>query len=280
MALEPGVARDHVNLGVACLHLQNPEEAIAHYRTALELDPSLMDAYEKLGAVLVGLKRPDEAEKVFRAALHAEKDNPTLLRMMGTLLLRKESWVEGAQVYRRLLAAETGTWSDHYSLGLALLRAGQNAEAAAAFDRAVSVAQGSKKACLMIGVLWCEERQYARAIRVFRLGFARNPDDPDLANALAWVWATCPQDDLRNGPDAVRLAEAVNRKLAGRSAQVLDTLAAAYAEAGQFDQAVATAARALQAAQTTGPKSLVKEVQHRLRLYREGKPFREPTRAR
>jgi len=86
--------------------------------------------------------------------------------------------------------------------------------------------------------------------------------------------ATCPDPKVRNGEEAVRLAEGVNRASKGRSPEALGVLAAAYAEAGRFEEAVRTAQRALLMARSSGREGLVRSIKDQLQRYKARKPFR------
>ena len=91
---------------------------------------------------------------------------------------------------------------------------------------------------------------------------------------LAWLLATCPDEKMRDGAAAVELAEkaaAGSRRFGYR--EFLDTLAAAYAEAGRFDNAASSAARAEQIASNDGKTDLADHFAQRRELYRQGKPF-------
>ena len=94
-------------------------------------------------------------------------------------------------------------------------------------------------------------------------------------NNLAWRLATCPQAALRDGARAVELAREADRLAGGKNPDYLDTLAAAYAEAGQFPQAVEAAERALTlAVAQSNPR--MEDIRARLKLYQGGSPFHEP----
>jgi len=93
---------------------------------------------------------------------------------------------------------------------------------------------------------------------------------------LAWILATHPDARLRDSAQALQLATRAFELSPPNDAAALDTLAAAYAEAGRFDDAIKSAQRAAELAQADGPKQLLGDIQARLLLYRAGKPYREP----
>jgi protein O-mannosyl-transferase len=100
--------------------------------------------------------------------------------------------------------------------------------------------------------------------------------DPPLGLAgLAWGMATTNNPELRNGAKAVELAKLANQMTSYQQPEALDTLAAAYAEAGNFSEAISTAQRAIELARASGRSDLAKEIQQRLALYRQGQPYRD-----
>jgi len=97
-----------------------------------------------------------------------------------------------------------------------------------------------------------------------------------LTYNLAWWLATCPEAKYRNGAEAVKYARGLIQRTGGSNPQVLDALAAAQAEAGDFAAAARTAARALAAARADdGMKKLAEAVEKRLELYRGSKPYHQ-----
>jgi Flp pilus assembly protein TadD len=103
-----------------------------------------------------------------------------------------------------------------------------------------------------------------------------DPDSLEALNNLAWLLATSEDANVRNGPEAVKLAERAC-ELTHHETSFLGTLAAAYAEAGRFQDAIATAEKARTQAQNRGETSLEERNQQLLDLYRQGKPYHEST---
>jgi Flp pilus assembly protein TadD len=94
-------------------------------------------------------------------------------------------------------------------------------------------------------------------------------------NNLAWIRATSEDARLRDGPEAVRLAQRACQLAGQRETNALRTLAAAYAEAGRFAEAVQTARQALELARQQNKLSLAESMRAGIRLYEARKPFRE-----
>jgi protein O-mannosyl-transferase len=125
------------------------------------------------------------------------------------------------------------------------------------------------------GVLLVQKHQTRAAIEQWETALALTPNDGNAQSNLAWVFATAPDGSLRNGTRAVELAQRA-LKLAGGINPILHrTLAAAYAEAGRFDDAIATAERGQAFAEREGNRELASEFVAVLALYRQHQPFRD-----
>jgi hypothetical protein len=98
---------------------------------------------------------------------------------------------------------------------------------------------------------------------------------PEILNNLAWRLATSPDSKVRDGTQAVQLAERACEQTHYQKTIFIGTLAAAYAEAGQFDNAMATAQKAIALAQENGEKDLLQKNQELLALYQKHQPYRE-----
>ena len=98
-----------------------------------------------------------------------------------------------------------------------------------------------------------------------------------MLNDTAWLLATSPNVSVRNGVEAVELAQRAVRLSAGREPAVLGTLAAAYAEAGRSSEAVQTARKALGLAVQQNKPRLAESIRTKIRLYESGTPYREPS---
>ncbi len=115
----------------------------------------------------------------------------------------------------------------------------------------------------------------SEAVGHYRESLRVRPNSPGALNNLAWLLATSPNDPLRNGPEAVRLAERACALTHHEIIVYLGTLAAAYAEAGRFPESVAMAEQARDRARAGQQEDLARRNQELLQLYREGKPYRE-----
>jgi tetratricopeptide (TPR) repeat protein len=113
--------------------------------------------------------------------------------------------------------------------------------------------------------------EFDKALAGFDECLRLDPDHAGACNSKAWVLATCPEEKLRDGLEAIRLAKKACTLTQDKVATYVDTLAAAYAEAGEFEEAVTTQTRALELA---APQERA-EFAMRLKLFREKKKYRE-----
>jgi tetratricopeptide (TPR) repeat protein len=206
-------------------------------------------------------------------------------------------------LYRATLQENPGCWMAHYNLGVVLSEQGEADQAIDHYRRAVDLRPDYAKAHYNLGRLLVEHGQLADAIAHCEKAAALNPADADAQNNLgvtlfgigrandaiahyrkaleispenvaalsnlAWLLATSSDPSLRNGSEAVRLAERADSATSrsDKHAAVLRILAAAYAEAGQFAEAKETAQRALEGANVQGNTTLAEALQGELALY-------------
>jgi tetratricopeptide (TPR) repeat protein len=116
--------------------------------------------------------------------------------------------------------------------------------------------------------------QFREAAAILRAAVARDPDQVVLLYNLSWLLATAPDDAVRDGPKAVKLAQRLVERTSAAEPLGLDALAAAYAEIGQFDEAVQTATEAARLAEERAATQLAEQIHARRQLYFAGKPFR------
>jgi Flp pilus assembly protein TadD len=121
------------------------------------------------------------------------------------------------------------------------------------------------------------QHQSSSAISHYRAALAAQPDRCNTLNNLAWLLATDPLPENRDGAEAVRLASRVCELTRRQEPFFLGTLAAAYAEAGRYEEAVVTAQQAHDLAETKGMKELAARNLQLLGLYRARQPYREAT---
>ena len=172
------------------------------------------------------------------------------------------------------MACTSGNFVAHNSLGTVLAERDELGKAIEHYQTALEIWPDYELAQYNMGLALVGSGKVGEAISHFERALAIKPNHAAVLNNLAWIRATQPDPRFRDGPQAVRLAQRAV-ELSPGDANALDTLAAAYAEAGQFADAVRTAREARQAAATAGNQRLAKSLGQRTSLYGEGKPWRD-----
>lgn len=273
--LQPSFAEGHYNLGAALAQLGRTEEAAAAFVRTLALRPNHAEAHNDLGWLLHKAGQHAEAETHLREAI---RYNPKLLRAMnnlGAVLTARGRHDEAIGVCAEVLNRDAGNAEACNTLGIAFGRLGKTEQAARWFGEALKFQPDHGPARSNLLALHMRNAQYAKAASLLRADLARNANQPGALSNLAWLLATCPQAELRDGAEAERLARQADELSAGRSPRALDALAAAQAEQRRFEHAAATARRALEAAKAIGHDKLADAIANRLAVYEAHRPFRQ-----
>lgn len=262
-------------LGVGLSGMGRHDEAAGHFAEALRLTPEYPEARSNLAAALFNLGRNEEALDHCREALRLAPEFPDAHYNMASILSGMGEYEEAVAHYRRFLESRPEHAAAWFGLGVALAGLGRPDEAIPPFEEGLRLDPDFTEGHNRLGAALLAAGRAREAMKHFRETLRRQPEDVYACNALAWVMATSEDPALRDGAEAVRLGEAARRATGGRHAAVLDTLAAAYAEAGRFEEAVATAETAARLFRDKGKEKLASEAEGRMKLYQEGRPFRE-----
>jgi protein O-mannosyl-transferase len=309
LQLEPGNVELLNNLAYALLSIGRGNEAIALFKKAIELRPYFVDAHNNLGNLLLQMGQVDEAIACYRKALEIQPDHAPAHSNLGRALLQKrdlndaisyfasaaqlspnsaeaENELAGALLQggrldearahlRKAIEVRPSFAEAHNNLALTLLRAGKVDEAITQFQEALTLQPNNAPAHNHLGHVFLKIGRVQEAIDHYQAALALLPNDAYTLNNLAWVLATNPEASARNGARAVELAHRADQLSASSSPSILGTLAAAYAEAGRFADAVASAQRALELASAQTNSAPLPALKARIRLYQAGSPFRD-----
>ncbi|HKY33344.1 MAG TPA: tetratricopeptide repeat protein, partial [Candidatus Polarisedimenticolia bacterium] len=274
LEIEPANVSALNNLGSALSARGDPQEAMALFRKALEAEPDNAPAHNNLALALSRLGRDDEAMEHYGVVLASDPDNVVVRINMGLALLRKGRLEEAIASFSRAAELKPGHAESQYHLGVALLRAGRAPEAARRLEEALRLRPGYGQAAFYHSLALVKQGRAAEAAARFAEA-ARLPEgSPEASEKLAWILATHEDPLFRDAAAAVALAEAACGR-PGAAASCLDTLAAAYAESGRFDDAVRTARKAEEAAGAAGDEDRTARIRERISLYQAGRPFRD-----
>jgi protein O-mannosyl-transferase len=276
--LRPGYAEAHYNLGRLLAEKGEFNDAISHYEATLAINAADAEAHNNLGATLFQAGRVDDAIAHYQEALAVRPDYAEASCNLADALLSKGDMDGAITHYRTCVAGLPNHTDAQYNLASALLRKGSIDEAIIHYEKALELVPGNADAHANLGSALLAKGRIAEGIGQYREALTLSPENVAAQSNLAWLLATSPDSSLRNGPEAVLLAEHASRSSGGKRPLVLRILAAAYAEAGRFSEARATAHQALQAADDQGNSALSDFLRQEIALYESGQPYHKQAR--
>lgn len=218
------------------------EDATYHFRQALRFKSDFALARRHLGRVYLMQNDAREAESHLRHALQMTPDDPEIHYLLAKSFLQQQEPAKARSHYEEAVRCQ----SDHVP---------------AMFDLAA--------------MLHTLEGRVQEAVTLYRAVLEIDADHVSAQNNLAWLLATHPDEQFRDGQEALRLAQHVVQQTGGDKPFFLDLLAAAQAECGQFEESVATARQAKALAQAANDLTLAAEIQNRLENYEKKQAYRE-----
>lgn len=237
----PEHAEAHNRLGLLRMSQGRPDEAIDEFQQAVKLRPEFQGAIFNLGTALEAKGQLSAAIETYRQAVYVDPEFADAHLRLAALLQTQQQFDEALAHYRQVLKIEPTSRGARINLGMTLLKLGRTAD----------------------------------ALQELRECVQRSPDWPVALSSLAWVLSTSAGERFRNPPEAVTLAEQAAKLTEQRDPMILDVLAAAYASAGRFENAIAAERKALDLAMAAAANRPADSCRERLQLYQQGKPYRE-----
>lgn len=273
--IDPSFPETPNNLGVALAAEGRFDEAIENYHKAIQIAPNFAYALNNLGIALADKGQFDEAIENYRKAIRISPNYAEALDNLGVVLGTQGRPAEAVEQFQKALEIAPDNAKVHYNLANMLTAQGRFDEAIKHYQMALEQMPDFTHAHYQLGLLLQNRGEFAAAVTQFQKVLELDPKHVTAQNNLAWLLATCPDSSVRNGEKAVEVAQQAVQLSMGRSPEILDTLAAAYAEAGRFPEAVETANRALSLSALQNNRPLVDAIQTQLKLYEVNSPFRD-----
>jgi tetratricopeptide (TPR) repeat protein len=273
LEIKPDFAAAHNNLGSTLVQLGRVNEAITQFQRALEIKPDFAAAHNNLGLSLLQTGRVNEAITQFQRALEIKPDFAEAHYNLGDSLLQIGRVNEAITQFQRALEIKPDYAAAHNSLGDSLLQIGRVNEAIIQFQRSLEIQQ-NYSAYYNLGRAFRQKGMATEAMACYEKAVELQPQSIPAQIDMAWMLATWPEPSVRNGGKAVALAEQANQFSKDKNPLILRTLAAAYAEAGRFPEAVVTAKQALVLAVTQSNTGLTNVLQTEIGLYQTNSPCR------
>ena len=216
------------------------------------------------------------SETLARHALAVTTDNSPMEVTLGNALLEQKQPVEAGRHFAEAVRISPDSVIAQYDLAMALVGQGRLDAALDADLAANQLSPREAKIHYLLGNILRSQGKLPEAGAEYQTVLQIDPDHLYALNDLAWLRATSPDARLRDGPEAVRLAEKACQLSGGKVTLSVGTLAAAYAEAGRFDDAIKTAQKAIALAMTEKNQTLIQKNRELLELYQHHQAYHEP----
>ena len=217
----------------------------------------------------------DEAAAEFQKCLQIKPDTPLALNGLGIIFGRQGKFAQAGEYFIKALNIDPNLEEARINLGYALTNQGKLDGAVANFDESLRINPDSALTHYHLGQVLVQVGKINEAVAHFEKAVLLKPDWVEPMNELAWFLASSDKAAVRNPEKAVKFAQRVCELTDYKRPEFLDTLAVAYAAAGNFSKAIEITEKALELCQSFDQETLKKELGSRLVLYKAGKPYIE-----
>jgi len=266
----------HSNLAASLASQNQPDEAIAHYLEAIRLQPDRFQAHCDLARLLLTQGRLQAAVERGMAALRLKPDSAEVHFTIGNALFRQGKLEPAAMHYRAALKSAPGSAPLRLALGRTLAELKNLTDAEAQVRESLRLQPDNPDAHQVLATIYKAQRRFTEARSQYEAALRLAPNWAEVLNNLAWLLATHSSADVRDGTQAIPLAERACELTGSTNLWLLSTLAAAYAEAGRFPEAVDTQQKVCGLAAAQEQSAARERFQRRLELYRSGQAYHEP----
>ena len=265
----------HNSLCDALLEKKKNDEAISEARRALEMEPESADVLDTLGAALTRKGQLDEALAYLNAAAESKPMLPRLHYNLGNVFLEKGEVDEAIKQFETEVRIQPNFPEARNNLANALFRKGKPKEAQTHLDTALKLNPNYAEAHNNLAIALSQTGDIREAIAQWNKTLLIQPDNLDAHCNLTWVLATSPDDSVRDGSAAAAHAQRAIVLSEGKNAKIWRLAAAAYAEAGRFDDAIKAAHNGLALAEGENNAGLVRTLQANIELFQTRQPLRD-----
>jgi tetratricopeptide (TPR) repeat protein len=274
LMLDPENLAGHYNLGTILAQQGQTAAAIAHLEHAIAIDPELEIAHINLAVILARQGDLDEAEHHYAQALRVQPDDLEARQQRAQLLLRLERVDEAIAELEWLAREQPKSVDTQVELARALGTAGRYGDAADTFGRALQMAPGDIELQYARGLALLFSERYAEARDHLEESVRQSPQSLPLRHLLARFLATSPEASLRDGRRALQMAQEVMR--AQPIPEYAETVAMAFAETEQFDQAASVQQQIITRVGANTDPATAERFRRHLELYEKHQPVRAP----
>ena len=246
-------------------------ESLNDYDQAIRLEPGDAALYCRRGDLRVLMKEADRGISDYNEAMRIDPKSVLALTGRGTAWSMKNDKDRAVEDFSEAIWLDPLCIPAYLSRGAAWQEKGEGRKAIIDCDTVIRLDPENAAAYGLRGRAWMSLKAFGRAAKDLELAIQQQPNDPISSESLAWIRATCPEEQLRDGKKAIALASHACEMSGWKNARCLATLAAAHAEAGDFNSAISWQAKANALSSAPGEKA---EGQRRLDQYRRKLPYR------
>ncbi len=271
----PDLADAHNNLGAMLVRIGKRNEAVDEFKAALNLRPNFPEAHAQLASLLLSMGDLDSARLHYEEAVRLKPDFVYARIQLGLVLGQSGELNAAVMQFLDAIKYEPTNAAAYYNLGAAFAAERRLDDAAKSFVEAARLDPKDANTQGRLAAVLAVQGKSVEAAKAYREALRLKPDWPGALRDLAWLLATNPKPEIRNGAEAVTLAERANKLTPKPDPRFLEALDVAYAEAGKFDDAIKTAEQVQQLATAAQQKAVADRAAQRIVLYKAGKAFHE-----
>ena len=265
----------HNQLGLALFELGDLSGAIKSARNLLDIDPSLAVAHSNLGRYLVHHGQLTEGMECLQNALAINPDLGMAHLSLADAMTTNKDFDQAEDHYQRTIELGVKVAETHLQLAGICRIQNRLSEAIEHCRRAIEAREDYIAAHHNLATALQAEGNDVEAVKHFYRAVELDPQFVLSLNNLAWILATHPDPKIRQKDEALTFARRAADATKYQAAGILDTLAAAYANSGQFEEAVETAHSALKLLTSSDQDAFKQEILQRIQVYQQGKAFRQ-----
>jgi tetratricopeptide (TPR) repeat protein len=273
LSVSPWDEFGHLHLAGVLRKLGRDNDAIAEYRENLQSNPDSVQGNYELGALLLDRGDLDSASRFLRRTVALQPGHVDALLCLSDLYSKKGQVPAAEATLEKVVELYPTNFELRINLAGLLWQADKQAQALLQYSNAVRLQPGSPIGHYNLGLAYAAQGKAFEATQEFAEAVRLGPDNVDALSELAWLLATNPRPQQRDGARALILAKHSLELSAGKQARAWAALDVAYAETGQFAEAIKAAEKARDLAASHGQTNAVKAAEARLVLYTNNQPF-------